>query len=230
MKDQQLGGFGDYSDVGDVDMFGLDEFGNPAGLGAGWGAMIGGGVATGAAIIFRQLGKTSTSVYYWSEGLGALLGAATGGLMMISPKTRHAGLAALGVSLLTNGLRQIEMFFTPTPAEVSTVATQVATSMATTAAAAPAAAPAAPAAAPTTTGWGEPVMHTTGVIRPGLGIATIAPTGVVAPGFGDSGPQLVGSPQSMRTRQAQLVGVPQIGGGLAGLASSFGATVMGGGH
>lgn len=111
MKDQAgagLGDYGDVSDVANVDMFGLDEYGQPHGLGALWGAAIGGGVATAASIATRALWK-SPSGFKWSEGIGFAAGALAGGVMMAFPNSRHAGLTAILTSFVTSGLRQVEV-------------------------------------------------------------------------------------------------------------------------
>jgi len=112
MKSSDLNGISDISDVGDVDMFGLDAFGNPVGLGAAWGVLIGGGLATATSIGLRSMLKSPT-VYKWSEGIGFGVGALTGGVMMFFQDMRHSGLAAIATSFATNGLRQVEALFGP---------------------------------------------------------------------------------------------------------------------
>jgi len=123
MKDQAgagLGDYGDVSDVANVDMFGLDEYGQPHGLGALWGAAIGGGVATAASIATRALWK-SPAGFKWSEGVGFAAGAIAGGVMMAFPNSRHAGLTAIVTSFVTSGLRQIEMLLMPRAAGLGMV-------------------------------------------------------------------------------------------------------------
>jgi hypothetical protein len=111
-KDQAgagLGDYGDVSDVGNVDMFGLDEYGEiPAGaLSPLWGAAIGGGVSTAASIATRALWK-SPAGQKWSEGIGFAAGVLAGGAMYFFPKSKHAGIAAILTSFVTSGLRQVE--------------------------------------------------------------------------------------------------------------------------
>jgi len=112
MKSSDLNGISDISDVGDVDMFGLDAFGNPVGLGAAWGAMVGGGLGTVTSIGIRSM-AASPGLYKWSEGIGFASGALAGGVMMAFDASRHSGLAAIATALATNGLRQIEALFGP---------------------------------------------------------------------------------------------------------------------
>lgn len=95
-------------DVGNVDLFGLDEFGQEAGLPSKWGAAIVGGIGTTVAIAARQLKITQPKV---SEGVGFLAGAAAAGIMMAMPSTRAAGWAGMITAIVTNGLRQIEAWF-----------------------------------------------------------------------------------------------------------------------
>jgi len=98
-----------------VDLFGLDEFGNPTGMDQIWGAVIGGGLGTGTAIAVRALaGEPAAGKFDWkkySEGVGFLVGGAASGLMMAFEGTRAAGTAGLAVAFLTNGLRQLESLF-----------------------------------------------------------------------------------------------------------------------
>jgi hypothetical protein len=110
MSGSALGAY-DYSDMGQVDLFGLNEFGMPEGMSPLWGAVIGGGVGTGTAIAVRALAGT-TDYGKYSEGIGFLVGAASSGLLMAFPGTRAAGWAGLAVSFMTNGLRQLEEMFT----------------------------------------------------------------------------------------------------------------------
>jgi hypothetical protein len=109
------------ADSGSVDLFGLDEFGVPAGMNQLWGAVIGGGLGTGTAIAVRALsGEPVAGKFDWkkySEGVGFAVAAGASGLMMAFPGTRAAGWAGMAVAFMTNGLRQLEkMFVETTPA------------------------------------------------------------------------------------------------------------------
>lgn len=96
--------------LGNVDLFGLDEFGAPAGLNPLWGAVIGSGLGTLGAIGTRQFTRFGRH----SELVGLAAGALSSGAMLFFEGTRDAGWTGLASSLLNNGLRQLElMFFVP---------------------------------------------------------------------------------------------------------------------
>lgn len=257
MKNQN-GALGGELGSDDVDMFGLDEFGMPAGGDAMWGAMIGGGISTGAAIITRAVTKPTSKIHQYSEAIGLLGGAVAAGAMMAFPGTRHMGWAALATSFVTNGLRQIEASFFPahlTIGEAQAVAAAAAASPTGT----------APVAAATTSqGWGATVIDPTAVIRPyqgnGLGIHTIEPGyavhggGFGAPtigpaypvpgsihasggsaGFGQSRPELVGPPTLVGAGDYGMGDNPGaaqtrlLGGpSVSALGAHYGATLFGG--
>lgn len=111
-KENDLGGLGDFGAYDDVDIFGLDSFGDPTGMAALYGAMIGTGVGTLTAIGIRSL---KPDWKQWSELVGLAGGVLVGGGLMVSSKTRHAGWVAIASSALNNGLRAIEQYFRPAP-------------------------------------------------------------------------------------------------------------------
>lgn len=119
-----LGDTDGFSDVGEVDMFGLDEFGQPAGGDSMWGAVIGGGVGTGVAMIARKMTDPTKSVHKFSELLGLAAGGIAGGVMMAFPGTRRMGWAAAATALVTNGLRQLENSLFPDQLTAAAAATQ----------------------------------------------------------------------------------------------------------
>jgi len=172
--------FGEYDDnMGEVDMFGLDEFGQPAGGDSMWGSVIGGGVGTGAAIIARAMSKPTSKLHQFSELAGLLAGGIAGGVMMAFPGTRRMGWAAAATALVTNGLRQVEnSFFKPQAATVPE-----AQALVTAAAASPTQkAEFADAAKLVGAGWGGVTIDPTAVIQPyqgGFGIPAIEPGYVV---------------------------------------------------
>ena len=98
MKDNQLNGLGAYDDV---DFFGLDSYGMPAGINPMWGAVAGTGLGTLTAVGIKQF----TSWDKWAELLGLGAAGLTGGVMAIFPPTRHAGWNAMAAGLLNNGVR-----------------------------------------------------------------------------------------------------------------------------
>jgi hypothetical protein len=105
--------FGDVGEYGNVNFFGLDEFGAPVGMNPMYGALIGTSLATGAAIALRSMTAKGGFLNTYAEGLGFVAGAAAGGAMMVSPGTRAAGLTAIGAAFLSNGLRQLEKMLLP---------------------------------------------------------------------------------------------------------------------
>jgi hypothetical protein len=111
MSDMDFGGEMD-GEVGTVDMFGLDEFGMPAGAESLWGAVIGGGLGTGAAMLTRALVDPlkSPKLYGYSEGIGFLAAGLAGGIMYAFPATKRMALAAVAMAFVNNGLRQMEMW------------------------------------------------------------------------------------------------------------------------
>jgi len=175
MKQDTFGNLGDtdgFSDVGEVDMFGLDEFGEPAGGDSMWGAVIGGGVGTGTAIIARAMSQPTSKIHQFSELTGLLAGGIAGGVMMAFPGTRRMGLAAIATAFVTNGMRQLEqsLFTKPAVAAIPAVTPGVTPGVTTP-------------AQPSTFGWNGVVIDPTAVIQPGMGngfgIATIEPGYVV---------------------------------------------------
>lgn len=116
--DKSLGAYDgdmDGGEIGELDLFGLDEFGNPAGSRELWGAVLGSAVSTGVAIAARAFGKDGGKIQKHSELIGLGAGVAASGAMMISPGTRAAGWTCLATALVGNGLRVMEQIFTKTP-------------------------------------------------------------------------------------------------------------------
>jgi hypothetical protein len=100
-----MSNLGSYDDMsGSVDLFGLDEFGQPVGLNANYGAAIGAGVQSGTAAAVRRM----TSWGQYAEGIGAAVGVASGAVMMAFPGSRNAGWTAAITSLVSGGIRQLE--------------------------------------------------------------------------------------------------------------------------
>lgn len=196
-------------DLGDVDMFGLDPYGEPVGMKSYWGAAIGGAAAAGTAVAVRSMSK-SPALLKHAEGVGLAAGVVAAGAMMAFKGSRHAGWSALASALAATLPRVIEQEFMAVPVTVPLPV------------------------APPVSGWGDVQIEPTGVLRPlngGLGIATIEPTGALFNGLGEGMPRLLGaSPQNQREMTATLLGVPGLGGPLAAMAGSWGATLFGGGR
>lgn len=94
--------------MGEVDLFGLDEFGEPVGLKTMWGALIGSGLGTGLAIGLRRFSTAGSMWANNAEGVAFLLTSAVGGAMVASHKTRAAGWTAIAASAVNNGLRYLD--------------------------------------------------------------------------------------------------------------------------
>lgn len=101
------------SDLGrgydDVDILGLNEFGEPVGLSAIYGALIGAGAGSLGAIAARSFGSVALVNNSELVGLGAA--AIAGGIMAAFPSTRHAGWVAIATGVVSNGLRAVERYF-----------------------------------------------------------------------------------------------------------------------
>jgi len=211
---ETLGDYGDYGDVGEygnVDFLGLDEFGQPVGMNPMYGAMVGAGLATGAAIGLRNLAAKGSFWNKYAEGVGFLAGAAAGGAMMFSPGTRAAGLTGIATAFITNGLRQLETLF-----------------------ATPSAAFGLPYIEPTRS-FGGPVIEPTRVLTGNNGFGLVLPelqdgsygnTGVAGPQFSE-GPPIDISLQGALSASAieQITGIE--GPDLSGLGTHYGATLFG---
>ncbi len=105
-------------DMGDVSLLGLDEFGEPVGPSAAWGALLGGGVSTGTAIGVRMAASPGGKLYRNSELIGAAAGVLTGGALMFFKGTRHMGLGALLTAVVTGVPRVLEQYMSKTTAGV----------------------------------------------------------------------------------------------------------------
>ena len=242
-----LGDTDGFSDVGETDMFGLDEFGQSPGDSL-WGSVIGGGIGTGVAIITRAVTKGPASkLHNYSEAIGMLGGVVAGGVLYFAgDKTKRMGVAAMATALVTNGLRQLEQSLFP-----PTIATQGAEVPLTN-----------ESLGRSGGQWGGVVIDRTAVIEPGqggFGIATIEPGYAVhgggggfgaavidraypvpgsihgaSAGFGGSRPELVGPPtlvgagdygmnDNPGAQQAKLLGGPNY----SAMGAHFGATLFG---
>lgn len=106
---------GDLGDLGrgydDVNLFGLNEWGEPVGLSAIYGALTGVGVGTLGSIAARSFGSAGMKSMGNSELVGLAAGIAAGGIMAVFPNTRHAGMVAMAAAVANNGLRAIEGYF-----------------------------------------------------------------------------------------------------------------------
>ena len=207
-------------EYGSVDLFGLDEFGQPVGLGAPVGAGLGILFQTGTAIAVRRF----TDMDKWSEGIGAVVGAVAGGAMMAMADARHAGMTAIIASVVSGGLRQAEQLMSAKEAVKQEAVKKNGDK---------------------TAGWGLPTIEPSWSAFPGeltpqnsLGYPVVQDQfivpGSMGPGTtsqfeGNLGmpPQLVGAgdyglSQNPAAQQAALVGP-----GVSGLGSHYGSTIFG---
>lgn len=230
--------------LGEVNLLGLDEFGQNPGMSPLWGAAIGGGVAGVTSIAIGHMQPTMVadrSFWGFMAGLGA------SGILYAMKSTRHAAFGSAFGAFLASGLPWLEQKLlgtvqlpAPAAAIVQTVAQQAAATgtplPGTTASPTPAMA-----------GLGIPkVKYLNGLGIPkvkylnGLGLPTIAPQpqsvgtipGVAGPAFagaqlGANRPpiNLLGSPTAA-SRQVSLLGGPAV----HGLSAAYGATLLGGGR
>lgn len=218
-----------YKMLGNVDLLGLNQYGENPGMNPIWGTLIGGGVAGLTSIYVRHNMTGTTQTNGDIIGLGA--GLAVSGVMYAMKSTRHAALGAALGAFLASGLAYLERTLLGTvqlPAATAAVATQVA-------AAATGATPAATAAGTsgrlgisTTRALNGLGISTTRALN-GLGISTTMqrtpPMGTI-PGvagmrLGNGRPPIsLFGPQSAGAAQVHLMGGPQI----HGIAGHWGAT------
>lgn len=92
--------------LGSVDLLGLDKFGGNPGLSPIYGALIGGGVASVAAISLRHLASGTPAKYADLFGFGA--GVLTAAGLYAMPGTRHSAFGALAGAFLGAGLSFLE--------------------------------------------------------------------------------------------------------------------------
>ncbi len=192
------------SDMGSVDLFGLDEFGQPEGTLWAYGGLIGAVTQTGGAIAARQLFKNAKAFEY-SEIIGAGVSAVAGAALYFMGE-RTAGMATGLSGLVSGGLRQLEF---------KAMAKKVA------------------AAGLAGYGFGLPTIDrqaivpgSQGLMDGGLGLATVEQSPhVYGPNLGGEMPQLVGDyglSANPAANSVQLQGGPTI----SGLGGHYGATLF----
>lgn len=89
--------------LGEINLLGLNEFGQNPGLSPLYGTLIGGGVASLASMVTARTAKAASRDTY-----GFLAGLAAAGAMYAMPKTRHAALGAALGAVLASGLKWLE--------------------------------------------------------------------------------------------------------------------------
>jgi len=189
-----------------VDMFGLDEFGAPTGpsWGAFGGALGGGLLASGTAVLVQEF---LTGWEKWAEGIGLLVGSATGAVLAFaSENTRGMGYACIASAMAATLPRQIQHLMSKKQQMLDMAAKQ-GLSLDTTGKGVVV----TPLPAETTTGWGRQAVEQ---LR-GQAVEQL-----------NGAPLAAGSGALARHAAASQVvanGGPQI----SGLAAHFGATVFG---
>lgn len=90
--------------MGEVDLLGLDEFGQNPGMRTVYGALIGAGVASVATVAAKNLTDPGTWANDNAEWVGLGAGLLTAGAMYAMPGTRHAAVWAAGTAALSLGV------------------------------------------------------------------------------------------------------------------------------
>lgn len=96
-------------DMGEVNLFGMDEYGMPVGISPLWGLGIGAALSSGVPAALRMATKDPmSSLIKYDEAIGAAAGTVAGGVMMFFKGTRAAGVTALLTAVGTAGVRALE--------------------------------------------------------------------------------------------------------------------------
>lgn len=222
--------------LGKVDLLGLNDFGKNPGLNPIWGTLIGGGVAGVASIVAGHTASGSTLANN-RELVGLGSGLLVAGGMYAMKSTRHAALGAAVGAFLASGIAYLEKVLLGTvQLPAATAATAVA--VASTAAGTPGAIPAAPG---TSGAFGIANIRQLGIsnmraLNGGFGMSTVSQVphaqgaipGVAGPQLGNGGRPPVNLMGNMGAaqRQVSLMGGPP----MHGIASAYGATLLGGGR
>jgi len=220
-----------YKMLGNVDLLGLNEYGNNPGLSPIWGTLIGGGVAGVTSLVAGQA-TSSPTLQNNREIIGLGAGLATAGVMYAMRGTRHAAIGAALGAFLASGLAWLEKTIFGTvqlPAATAAVATQVAAAAGgATTTTTPAAGTSGRLGISTTRALNGLGIATTRALN-GLGIATTASVpraagtipGVAGLRLGNGSPpvNLMG-PMTPASQQVRLMGGPPI----SGMAGHWGAT------
>jgi hypothetical protein len=101
--------------IGEVDLLGLDEFGQNPGLSPLYGALIGAGVANLTTIAVEQFADPGQWVFDNSDAVGFGVGLAASAAMYALPSTRHAALASAAAVALSAGLRAVAKLLVGSP-------------------------------------------------------------------------------------------------------------------
>ena len=191
--------------LGEVDLLGLDAFGNNPGVDALYGTMIGGGISAIAEKIAVKSGKDGN---FW----GFAAGTASAAALYFHWKTRHAALGALAGAFFASGFDWLlGKLFGSTPTGLPTIERLNGLGL--------------PQVEYLNGGLGA-----TGIfdVPPSYGTipGVYGPSGIAGTQFGQAPPIDLLGEQSPQAQQLQLMGGPTV----SGLANAYGATLLGGGQ
>jgi hypothetical protein len=190
--------------LGDVDLLGLNQFGENPGMNPLWGMVIGGSVS---GITSTALSRTGGTASRHADLIGFLAGLASGGALYSMKSTRHAAFGAFAGAFFAAGLKWLEGILFGSPAVTPK----------------PVAGMGLPMINPLN-GLGLPMINSLN----GLGLPSISqnipPQGAIP---GVAGPQVSGQfganmPPVNLLGQQMSAGGPQV----SGLSARYGATLM----
>lgn len=190
--------------LGNVDLLGLNSFGEPVGMNPLWGVTIGGGTSFATSSILSRMGSGKAAAH--ADLIGFLAGLATGGVMYSMKSTRHAAFGAFAGAFFASGLKWLGgvLFGAPTTKAVAGVGLPMVNAL---------------------NGLGLPMVQ---ALNGQIGMPAISnqsiPQGTIP---GVAGPQVsggVGTPPINLLGQRLGAGGPQV----SGLSARYGATLLGG--
>jgi hypothetical protein len=188
-------------EYGSVDLFGLDEFGQPTGPYPAFGAGLGAGIQAGGALIARRMGKDK-----YAEAIGAGVGVAASMAMLLVPKMRTMAWTAFGAALGGGLVRQLENSLV-TKEKEKAAAGENATAAEKNG---------------EQKGMGLVEIEPTAT----LGLPTVEPTQALGDGMGMP-PQLVGAGDYGLSQNPAAAQATLVGPGVSGLGAHFGSTIFG---
>jgi hypothetical protein len=99
--------------LGNVDLLGLNEFGENPGMNPLYGMLIGGGVSSVTSMALSR-GTPGSAAQQNADLIGFLVGLASGGALWAMKSTRHASWGAFAGAFLASGLKWLEgVLFAP---------------------------------------------------------------------------------------------------------------------
>lgn len=192
--------------LGNVDLLGLNSFGEPVGMNPLWGVTIGGGTSFATSIIAGRMGGKAAA---HADLIGFLAGMATGGVMYSMKSTRHAAFGAFAGAFFAAGLKWLGgVLFGPSIAQKAVAGMGLPMINALNGG-----------------GLGLPMIN---ALNGQMGLPSMSnlphPQGTIP---GVAGPQVsggMGAPPISLLGQRMSAGGPQV----SGLSARYGATLLGG--